>query len=139
MNESHDGRAIHGEPTWFEPSPLHDVAAAISRATEHERRVYVERMETGWRWSLTHPGGSFPLLRIAARFLNVSHFGLVLGFRTVADQAILCEDPADPTLPLTWAFVTFVGPTDADEVEHVILRELGTPDAAHRAEETPDE
>ena len=125
-----DGRPIHGEPTWFEPSPLHDVAAAISRATEHERRVYVERMGTGWRWSLTHPGGPYPLLRIAARFLNVSHFGLVLGVRTVADQAILCEDPADPTLPLSWSFVTFDGPTDADEVERVILRELGKPDAA---------
>jgi hypothetical protein len=51
----------------FEIAPLPDVAAAIAEATRYETHVYVERMATGWRWSLVHRGGGYPLLRITAQ------------------------------------------------------------------------
>ncbi len=57
----------------FEASPLESVAEAVSAATEDERRIYVERIGSRWRWSLTHAGGSYPLLRVTARFLRVDH------------------------------------------------------------------
>src|SRR5690242_11772379 len=79
------------------PSPLESVAEAVLIATEVERRVYVERMGSSWRWSLSHPGGAYPLLRITARFLRVDHRHITVGFRTVADGVcVLCPDPGEP-------------------------------------------
>ncbi len=76
----------------FEPSPLESVADAVSVATEVEPRIYVERLGTSWRWSLTHPGGAYPLLRITAQFLRVDHRRITVGFRTVADGVcVLCR------------------------------------------------
>jgi hypothetical protein len=75
----------------FRSSPLETVAAAVSVATEDQRRVYVERRGDSWRWSLTHSGGSYPLLRISARFLRMDYQRLAIGIRTVAEGvAILC-------------------------------------------------
>ena len=54
-------------------SPLDDVALAVSVATEDVNKVYVERLDDGYRWSLVHSGGPYPLLRITARFLGVDH------------------------------------------------------------------
>jgi hypothetical protein len=51
----------------FEPASLDDVAEAAAVATEDEQRLYVERLGNSCRLSLTHPGGMYPLLRIAAR------------------------------------------------------------------------
>jgi len=64
----------------FSPRPLDEVAEAIALATEHEHLLYVERTDAGWRWSLAHKGGGYPLLRIYARFLQVDHHGLYIGF-----------------------------------------------------------
>ncbi len=64
----------------FVPSSLDEVAEAIALATEHEHLLYVERTDAGWRWSLAHKGGGYPLLRIYARFLQVDHHGLYIGF-----------------------------------------------------------
>lgn len=50
----------------FQPSSLDEVAEAVAVAREHERRFYVERVEGGYRWSVTHRGGGYPLLRITA-------------------------------------------------------------------------
>jgi len=63
---------------------LDEVAEAVAVATDDERRVYVERIGNAWRWSLTHPGGMYPLLRIAARFLRVDYHRIIIGFRSVA-------------------------------------------------------
>ena len=52
-------------------SSLEEVALAVSVASESERRIYVERRSDLYRWSLAHPGGGYPILRITARFLRV--------------------------------------------------------------------
>jgi hypothetical protein len=112
----------------FHPAPLPDVAGAVSLATEHEREVYVERLPDGWRWSLTHPGGGYPLLRITARFLGVDYHRISVGFRTVKKGVcVLSDDPSQAAVPKAWAVLTFDGPTPADEVEERIVQRLGTP------------
>lgn len=100
----------------FRISPLHEVAEAVAVATEHERRLYVERMARGWRWSLTHPGGVYPLLRITARYLKINYSRLMITCRAIDGFSILCSDPARPLQPRAHGFITFDGPTTADEV-----------------------
>jgi hypothetical protein len=98
-------------------------ASAHSAGTEHERRFYVERMARGWRWSLTHSGGAYPLLRITARFLKMDHCRLMIGFRTLADGvAIMWRNPTRPSRPRAWAFVEFDGPATPTQVERRIHR-----------------
>jgi hypothetical protein len=99
----------------FEPSSLDDVAEAVAVASEHARRLYVERVDGGYRWSFTHPGGGHPLLRIAARFLRVNYTYLRVGFRTVTDGVyVLCADPEQSTIAAAWAVVEFDGPTSSE-------------------------
>ena len=98
----------------FEPSSLDEVAEAVAVASEHERRVYVERVDNGYRWSPTHRGGGYPLLRITARFLRVDHTLISVGFRTVTDGVcVLSADPQEQPGAAAWAVVEFVGPTSA--------------------------
>jgi hypothetical protein len=105
----------------FEPSSLDEVAEAVAVASEYERRVYVERVESGYRWSLTHPGGSYPLLRITARFLRVDYTRITVGFRLVADGVyVLCADPGEPTSAAAWAIVDFDRPTSAESARERI-------------------
>jgi hypothetical protein len=79
----------------FVPSSLADVAEAVAVAAKHERRVYVERVDGNYRWSFTHPGGGYPLLRITARFLCVDYTRIMVGYRTVTEGVcVLCADPA---------------------------------------------
>src|SRR5207302_10322341 len=105
----------------FEPSSLDDVAEAVAVATEHERRIYVERVEGGWRWSFTHPGGGYPLLRVTAQFLRADYTSLTVGFRRIAqDVCALCADPNATTRADQWAVVEFDGPTGPAVVEAVI-------------------
>jgi hypothetical protein len=112
----------------FHPAPLPEVAEAVFVATEHEREVYVERLVDGWRWSLTHPGAGYPLLRITALFLGVDYHRICVGFRTVKKGVcVLCDDPSQVTVPEAWAVLKFDGPTPADEVERRIVQRLGTP------------
>jgi hypothetical protein len=99
----------------FQPSPLEEVAEAVAVASEHERDLYVERVDGGYRWSLTHPGGGYPLLRITARFLGADYTRLAVAFRTVADGVyVLCADPQEPTTPEAWAILDFDGPISPD-------------------------
>ena len=106
----------------IEPSSLAEVAEAVSVASQDERRVYVERLGHKWRWSLTHPGGAYPLIRIAARFLRVDHDSIIVPFRMVAEGVfILCEDPNNVTEPDEWVVLDFDGPTPAEVVEKRIL------------------
>jgi hypothetical protein len=90
----------------FEPSSLDDVAEAVAVASEDERRIYIERVDGGYRWSLTHPGGGYPLLRITARFLRVDYTRIM----------VVCSDPANPTSAEAWAVVEFDGATSSDLV-----------------------
>lgn len=41
--------------------------------TEGERDIYVERSRGQYLWSLCSKGGSYPLLRITARFLKADY------------------------------------------------------------------
>jgi hypothetical protein len=109
----------------FEPSSLDEVAEAVSVATKDETRVYVERIGNSYRWSLTHPGGGYPLLRIAARFLRVDYHRIFIGFRTVADGVVvLSEDPDKAEDPDAWAVIDFDGPAEPAHVAERIVRAL---------------
>jgi hypothetical protein len=111
----------------FEPSPLESVAEAVSVATEDERRIYVERVGSRWRWSLTHPGGPYPLLRITARFLRVDHRRITVGFRTVGDGVcVLCPDPDEPLSAGAWAVIDFDEATSSAAVKERILQAFGS-------------
>jgi hypothetical protein len=106
----------------FEPSPLHAVAEGVAAASEHERRVYVERVDDGYRWSLTHPGGGYPLLRITARFLRVDYSRITVGFRTVTDGVyVLSADRREPTTPEAWRLLNFDRPTTPEGARERIL------------------
>jgi hypothetical protein len=119
----------------FEPSPLKSVAEAVSSATEVERRVYVERLGNRWRWSLTHPGGAYPLLRITARFLRVDYRRITVGFRTVADGVcVLCPDPDEPLSADAWAVIDFDGATSSTLVKERILQAFGSNGAGRHDE-----
>ena len=111
----------------FEASSLESVAEAVSAATEDEQRIYVERIGSRWRWSLTHRGGSYPLLRIAARFLRVDHNRIMMGFRTVGDDVcVLCADPDDPVPADAWEVIDFDEPASAMIVKERILQAFGS-------------
>ena len=101
----------------FEPSPLDAVAEAVSVASETETRVYVERVAGAFRWSLTHPGGHYPMLRITARFLRVDYHAIIVGCRTIAQGVwVLCGDPKTDKDPDGWAVLCFDAPTHQVEV-----------------------
>lgn len=109
----------------FDPSSLDEVAEAVAAATKYEKHVYVERLDNSYRWSLTHPGGMYPLLRITARFLQVDYHRIVIGFRAIAEGVyVLCEDPANPDEPDAWAVIDFNGPAERDDVRDRIVRAL---------------
>ena len=111
----------------FEASSLEGVTEAVSVATEDERRIYVERVGSRWRWSLTHRGGSYPLLRITARFLRVDHNRIMIGFRTVGDDVcVLCADPEEPALADAWEVIDFDEPTSSTIVKERILQAFGS-------------
>ena len=110
----------------FEPSTLDEVAQAVAVATENEHRVYVERVGTSYRWSLTHPGGGYPLLRIAARFLKVDHTRIMVAFRTVEDGVcVLCRDPEESPRADRWTIIDFDGPSSPEVVSRRIDEAFG--------------
>src|SRR5207249_1228641 len=103
-----DARRLELLRSVFEPSTLDDVAQAVAVATETERHIYVERVAGGYRWSLTHPGGGYPVLRVTARNLRVGYPGILVPFRTVEDGVcVLCRDPEETLQAERWAVVEF--------------------------------
>jgi hypothetical protein len=109
----------------FEPSSLAVVAEAVSVATDHERQIYVERLSDGWRWSLAHRGGSYPLLRITARFLQVDHHKIMIGFRTLPGGfSVLCDDPGAVRNAEGAAVINFAPGSSPAAVERRILDRL---------------
>ena len=114
---------IQSTRTW---SPLPEVALALSVASESESRIYVERRSDRCRWSLAHPGGGYPILRIAARFLHVDHARIFVGFRTLDNgMAILCEDPTGFDEPNAWAVLEPTAPVTTAEGVELITDALG--------------
>jgi len=112
--------------TVFEPSGLEQVARAISEATEFQPRIYVERTGSWYRWSLVHPGGPYPLLRITARFLQMDYHHLAIGFKTLGNGlCALSRDPEHATEPEAWAVLDFDGKESVEAVQNRILRLLG--------------
>lgn len=107
----------------FEPSSLHTVTEAVAAATKYEKHIYVERIGSAYRWSLTDPGGAYPLLRITARFLCVDYHRLVIGCRTVTDGVfVLCGNRDSDTDPDAWAVLDFNGPAQpADVAKRIVL------------------
>ncbi|MBA3653483.1 MAG: hypothetical protein H0W70_04745 [Actinobacteria bacterium] len=77
------------------PSSLEDVVAALTEASRAERIAYVERGVDGWRWSLAHKGGPYPLLRITARFLQVDHRRVMVPTRSLPNGYCVWGDIAD--------------------------------------------
>ncbi len=98
-------------------SSLQTVASAVAAATEHERRLYVERLARGWRWSPASRGGPYPLLRITARFLKMDYHHLLIPCRALEDgTTIVCRNPEQPSKPKAWALIDFDGPATRQEV-----------------------
>ena len=82
-------------------SPLEDVVLAVSVATEHETKLYVERLDDGYRWSLIHRGGPYPLLRITARFLQIDYHSIFIGSKLIDDgYSALVRTPNKRSLPV---------------------------------------
>jgi hypothetical protein len=98
-------------------------------ATEHEHQIYVERVGDGYRWSLTHPGGGYPLLRITARFLRVEYARVMVPFRTVtAGVCVVCRDPQEASSAKRWAVIQFDVATPAGFVRERITETFGQPE-----------
>jgi len=109
----------------FELSPLDDVAEAVAVASETEQHIYVERIGDQYRWSPTHPGGGYPLLRIMARFLHVDYTRIMVPFRTVADGVcVVCPDPQERVRAEKWAVIEFDRSTSATTVRERIAEVL---------------
>lgn len=109
----------------FQPSSLAEVVEAVAVATEDENRLYVERIGSAYRWSLTDPGGMYPLLRITARFLRIDYHRLVIGCRAVADGVyVLAKGPNSDLDPYAWAVLDFDGVAEPTEVEERIVLAL---------------
>jgi hypothetical protein len=101
----------------FRPSPLEDVAEAISVATEQFPDVYVERRGDLYRWSLaTRGGGAYVLLRLTAKYFRVDYLSVVVGFRQVGDG--WCVQMVDETYvdPDAWAVLRFDDFATVDQV-----------------------
>lgn len=111
----------------YVPSSLDAVAEAVAVATQVEKRIYVERTGDKYRWSLTHPGGPYPMLRITARFLRVDYHAIVVGCRKVADGVcVIAGGPEGDLPPESWAVLYFDGPTGSGDLKARILVALGS-------------
>jgi hypothetical protein len=113
----------------FKPSSLEKAARAISEATEFQSRVYVERTGSWYRWSLVHPGGPYPLLRVTALFLRMDHHHLVIGFKTLENGLCVLSDPERPAEPDAWQVLQFEGKESFEAVQDMVLAALGVPGA----------
>lgn len=92
----------------FRPSPLQEVAEAISVASEKFHDFYVERRGDQWRWSFVTRGGPYPLLRITARFLQMDPYSLGgVGSRVVGDGYCVQIVQDEEVEPDAWAILKF--------------------------------
>jgi hypothetical protein len=103
-------------------SPLEEVSLAVSQASQHETRVYVERLGDLYRWSLICRGGPYPLLRITARFLQVDYQSLFIGCREVGDGYSALSTPEDDQMPDA-SMILSVSPNASREAVESLVRE----------------
>jgi hypothetical protein len=108
----------------FWPSPLDEVAEAISLATESFHDVYVERRGDQYRWSLATKGGPYPLLRITAKYFQVDYLSVIVGFRQVGDGWCVQIVDGTDTEPDAWAVLRFDELTNPDRVALRVRTEL---------------
>ncbi len=89
----------------FEPSSREEVVAAVAiAAADGCGSIYVERSKGRYRWSPSHRGGPYPLLRVVAQLLRVDYRLAFIGFRTVpGGWCIWVEDPAARVEPDAYA------------------------------------
>ena len=107
-------------------SSLEQVALAASVASEYETKLYVERRDDRYRWSLIHRGGPYPLLRITARFLEIDYHSIFIGFREVGDGYCgLGESSDEWSVPESWAILTVEFQAPKGELERLIREALG--------------
>jgi hypothetical protein len=108
----------------FNPSPLEEVAKAVSVASGSHQNFYVERRGHQWRWSVATKGGPYPLLRITAQFLRMDYAALGgVGSREVGD-GWCCQIVDEGEKPDAWAVLWFDEPTPADRVGARVLTEV---------------
>jgi hypothetical protein len=113
---------IQSTRTW---SPIDTVAKAVSTASETMNQIYIERQSNLYRWSPAHSGGSYPLLRITARFLGADYHRIYIGFRTLPDgTSIICEDPDAPEERGQWTLLDLVASISQSEAIELIRGEI---------------
>ena len=106
-------------------APLDEVATAIAAASEHQRLLYVERVPGGYRWSLAHRGGPYPLLRTTALFLRVDYHELFVGCRPLGNGVSIIGTAKDRTpTEGEWTLLELDGPTSAADIKAHIERHL---------------
>jgi hypothetical protein len=94
-------------------SPLELVAQGVAAVSERMRIVYVERRGALYRWSPTHRGGPYPLLRELALFLRVDHYRLVVPVRPAQDTFIVAADDQGHSPPDALTLLELPGMVDA--------------------------
>ena len=92
----------------FNPSPLEEVAEAVSVASEDHPHIYVERVDHEWRWSLATMGGPYPLIRLSAQYLKMDYVALRgVGSRVVGDGWCVQIVDERGSEPIAWAVLRF--------------------------------
>jgi len=85
--------------------PAEEVAEQIALfGAPRFHKVYVEQREDGYRWSIVHGGGPYPLLRELAQLLDVDYTSLVLPFATLDGWAYVLAPDLEGE-PDSWAFI----------------------------------
>jgi hypothetical protein len=113
--------------------------AALAALTPAPRHVGVERHPDGYRWTVVHKGGPYPLLREVAQFLGVPHDGLVVGSRPFElPWCALQLGPDDGASPVATAVIDLRRVTDPDAVAAQLVVRLGGPPDAGGAPTTTD-
>lgn len=105
----------------FHPSPLEEVAEAISAATEKFHDIYVQQRGDRYRWSFATKGGPYPLLRITARFLQMDPYSLAgVGSRLIGEAGWSVQIVDEDEEPDAWAVLRFESPTTTHAVRERI-------------------
>jgi Domain of unknown function (DUF6438) len=110
--------------TMTEPSSAEDVIRAIaSFGVRPSVKIYVERSGRGYRWSMAHRGGSYPLLREVATFLDLPYTSLLLPCTGVQGWTVIAPTGFLKYVPTSWAIL------EASDDSEEIARGLAQLDA----------
>ena len=112
----------------FSYCSLEQVAEQISAFGTRFNRIYVERRGSGYRWSLIHRGGPYPLLREVAQLLDVSYHSLILPYRPVDTWTIVLT----PELERSRTRGAFIEPASDASVNVQRILEATPPVRSHR-------